>query len=154
MDTPTPSIETELKLKHETFAQGYAIGVSGAEAARIAGYAPSNWSHQASELLRRPEVAARVVGLQGAYRAEQASRRAAAADALMDKLEPVYGAALEAGDFDTAMQSVELQARILGLVHGGATLRPRSGTGGGGKAVQDAEAGHREFLELLGDEKL
>ena len=68
----------------------------------------------------------------------------------MDKLEPVYDAALNAGDFDTAMQSVELQARILGLVHGGATLRPRGGTGGGAEAY-DPEAGHREFLGSLDD---
>ncbi len=31
---------------------------------------------------------------------------------------------------DTVLQTVELQARILGLVHGGATVRPRSGGSG------------------------
>ena len=152
MDTPTPSLETEgtLSTRHETFAQAFATGVSGAEAARMAGYAPANASHQASELLRRPDVAGRLAGLQAAAFAEQAEKRAAAADALMDKLEPVYDAALNAGDFDTAMQSVELQARILRLVHGGATLRPRGGTGGGAEAY-DPEAGHREFLGSLDD---
>jgi phage terminase small subunit len=113
----------------------------------MAGYAPSNASHQASELLRRPDVAARVAELQGEYFAQQASKRAEATDALLGKLEPVYDAAFGAGDFDTAMQSVELQARIMGLVHGGATLRPRSGTGKGEE--YDPSAGHMEFLDSL-----
>jgi hypothetical protein len=36
---------------------------------------------------------------------------------------------------------------IMGLVHGGATLRPRSGTGKGEE--YDPSAGHMEFLDSL-----
>ena len=71
---------------------------------------------------------------------------------LLAKLEPVYEKGLAAGDTDAVLQVVELQARILGLVQGGATVRPRGLTGAGGATADDPEQGHREFLDSLGME--
>ncbi|MAF49783.1 MAG: terminase small subunit [Rhodospirillales bacterium] len=147
MDTPTPNIDTELKPRHETFARAYASGASGAAAARIAGYGPAGAASRASELLCRPEVADRLAELS----AEQGAARAEAAEALLAKLEPVYEKGLEAGDTDAVLQVVELQARIMGLVHGGATIRPRalaSAAAHGSVAVP--ESGHEDFLDSLG----
>jgi len=75
---------------------------------------------------------------------DEAARRGALA-ALTGKLEPVYDAALLAGDHDTVLQAVELQARISGLVQGGATIRPRRSAQG---AARD-DAGHESFLDEL-----
>ena len=68
----------------------------------------------------------------------------------MIKLEPVYEAALEAGDHDTVLQTVELQARITGLIHGGGAIRPRTGR----NAPPDPLPGHEAFLELIGEDEI
>ena len=47
------------------------------------------------------------------------------------------------------MQSVELQARIMGLVHGATTLRPRRPAGANGADDFDPSARHMEFLYSL-----
>ncbi|MDP6427442.1 MAG: terminase small subunit [Rhodospirillales bacterium] len=131
-----------LKPKHEAFAQAYARNANGAAAARAAGYGRANAASQASELLRRDDVAGRLAELD----AEIAAARREALIGFVDKLEPVYAAALQAGDHDTVLQAVELQARITGLVHGGATVRPRTGRGA---PTANPEAGHQAFLDSL-----
>ena len=131
-----------LKPKHEAFARAYAQNANGAAAARAAGYACANAASQAADLLRRDDVAGRLVELD----AEMAAERRQALSGFVDKLEPIYAAALQAGDHDTVLQAVELQARITGLLHGGATVRPRTGRGA---AVANPEAGHQAFLESL-----
>lgn len=49
-----------LKPQHEQFAQNIAQGMPGKDAAVCAGYAPTNAESQASVLLRRPDIKARV----------------------------------------------------------------------------------------------
>jgi phage terminase small subunit len=147
MDEQTPNFETALNSRHEAFACAYASGASGAAAARTAGYSPAGAANRASELLRRTDVADRLAELS----AEAASAGIQAADRLLAKLEPVYEKGLEADDTDAVLQVVELQARIIGLVHGGATIRPRAHTAQGSS---DTRTGHEDFLELLEREEI
>ncbi|HCK02905.1 MAG TPA: hypothetical protein DHV72_23180 [Serratia grimesii] len=49
-----------LKPQHEQFAQNIAQGMPGKDAVVCAGYAPTNAESQASVLLRRPDIKARV----------------------------------------------------------------------------------------------
>lgn len=130
----------DLTPRQEAFCQAYAVLPSGAAAARDAGYAPSNAAHRAAKLLASAVVMERLAELRGT----QAARRAEDSRALIDKLEPLYDASLEAGDHDRVLQVVELQARIAGLVHGGATVRARMErmAGGGG-------SGHEAALDAL-----
>ena len=134
---------TPLKPKHEAFARAYARDANGSAAARSAGYGHANASSQAAELLKRDDITVRITELDAEIEAE----RRAALEVFVDKLEPVYDAALEACDHDTVLQTVELQARITGLIHGGATIRPR----GAGRAEQPVN-GHEAFLELIGED--
>ncbi|MBT6860886.1 MAG: hypothetical protein HOA18_19150 [Rhodospirillaceae bacterium] len=143
MDTSNFDMETALNSRHEAFAQGYASGATGADAARRAGYSPAGAASRASELLQRTDVAERLAQLS----AEAASQSTQAANALLDKLEPLYEKGLENDDTDAVLQVVELQARILGLVHGGATIRPR-GFGGTQEAVH-TRLRHEDCLDLL-----
>jgi phage terminase small subunit len=131
----------ELQPRHEAFCRAYAAHPNGAAAARLAGYAATHAANQAHALLKRPDVAARVAELSALSaerraaelsaeqaRAEDLAReRAEAARGLIAKLEPVYAACLDAADYDSVLQTVELQARIAGFVSGGATVRPRAG---------------------------
>ena len=128
----------------EAFCAAYARRPHGADAAREAGYGAADPARQASRLLIRPEIRARIAELSAGW----GDQRAELAGGLTGKLEPVYDAALAAGDLDTVLQTVELQARIQGLVHGGATIRPRSG----GRAPRGAGGGgpsHEEVLASL-----
>ena len=153
MDTPTPVIEIEstLRPRHEAFARAYAAGTGGAGAARSAGYASSGAAQRASELLRRDDVAARIAELN----AETAEALSIERHELIAKLEPAFETALDEKDIDAVLQVVELQARILGLIHGGATIRPRGypiGGPGGAPGAYDPSAGHMAFLDLLDEE--
>lgn len=132
---------TPLKPKNEAFARAFARDANGSAAARNAGYGHANASSQGAELLKRDDIAMRITELDAEIEAE----RRAALIGFVTKLEPVYDAALGAGDHDTVLQTVELQARITGLIHGGATVRPRSGRG----AKPATEGRHESFLELL-----
>lgn len=142
MNTPVTDRESALNHRHEAFARAYATGATGAAAARTAGYAPAGAASRASELLQRADVAERLAELS----AEAATARAQAVNALLDKLEPVYEKRLENDDTDAVLQVVELQARILGLVHGGATIRPR---GLGSAAPVASLPPHEAFLASL-----
>jgi hypothetical protein len=149
MDASTPELETEItqKPRHEAFARAYAAGAGGAGAARMAGYGPAGAAQRASELLRRDDVAARVAELNG----ENAAALRAERRELTDKLEPAFETALDAADIDAVLQVVELQARILGFIHGGGAIRPR-GLRFGGPGAFDPSAGHMAFLDFLDEE--
>lgn len=56
----TKESQSLLKPQHEQFAQNIAQGMPQKEAAICAGYAPTNAESQASVLLRRPDIKARV----------------------------------------------------------------------------------------------
>ncbi|MAF48168.1 MAG: terminase small subunit [Rhodospirillales bacterium] len=141
-----------LNSRQEAFCRAYAIGaggttgaagVNGARAARQAGYEAAHAAKQASRLLQNAEVAGRI----DEFHAEQAAARAEAAEKLIDKLEPVYRSGLDAGDTDTVLQVVELQARIAGLLAAG-FIRPRAQRGPLPARPEDNQ-GHMEFLGLL-----
>ena len=138
-DTTSP-----LTKRAEAFCAAYARRPHGADAAREAGYGDANPARQASRLLIRPQILARIAELSG----HPADLRAELAGGLIGKLAPVYDAALAAGDLDTVLQTVELQARILGLVQGGATIRPRSG-GSAPQAAGGDGLSQEEFLDGL-----
>jgi len=143
MNTPTHQFEDiALKPRHEAFPRAYAAGAGGAGAARAAGYGASGAAQRALELLRRDNVTERVAELNG----ETAAARGEERRALITKLEPAFEAALNEKDIDAVLQVVELQARILGLVHGGATIRPR---GLSQVAPEPALPGHEAFLASL-----
>lgn len=139
--SPQVGCSPSLSSKHEAFARAYAENANGAAAARSAGYSVGNAKHQAAELLKRGDVTMRVAELD----AEIAAERRDALAGFVAKLEPVFGAALEAGDHDTALQTVELQARITGLIQGGATVRPRTGR----EAKPAPATRHEDCLDLL-----
>ncbi len=101
-----------LKARQEAFCQAYADHPNGAEAARAAGYADAGARQEAHRLLAKPEIAQRLDEL----RLEAAERRARAVDALIAKLDPVYGSALAAGDHDWVLDVIRLQAQIAGLI--------------------------------------
>ncbi len=137
----TPS-RPSLNVRQEAFCRAFAAVPNGSAAAREAGYSPAYAAHQASKLLRHAGVMGRLAEL----RAHHAEQRAEDSRALVAKLEPVYQANLDIGDHDMVLQVVELQARIAGLVHGGATIRPRLTPTPG----DDTESGHEAALFALG----
>ena len=143
-DTTTPLTTSPLTKRAEAFCAAYARRPHGADAAREAGYGDANPARQASRLLIRPQILARIAELSTG----RGDLRAELAGGLIGKLAPVYDAALAAGDLDTVLQTVELQARILGLVHGGATIRPRSG-GSAPQAAGGDGLSQEEFLDGL-----
>ena len=107
--------------QQEIFCQAIAEGANGADAARAAGYAHDSAAQTAFKLLQRPDVIERVTAIQS----QAAEQRAARCDAFIAKLEPVLQSCLAAGDIDRALEIFELQARVAGLVQGGATVRRR-----------------------------
>ncbi len=109
-----------LKPQHEAFCRAYADAPNGAEAARAAGYAEAGARHQAFKLLQRPDILERLTELG----AEVSARRDDTAAALVASLDPVYRANLRAERYDRVLQTVELQARIAGILRGGSTVRP------------------------------
>jgi phage terminase small subunit len=117
-----------LNSRQEAFCRAYAVGAdgmggtNGAWAAREAGYNAPGAAVQANRLLHNPQVAERI----GEFQAEQAARRAEMVQGLVDKLEPVYQAGLDANDAEVVMITVELQAPIAGLISGG-SIMPRGG---------------------------
>ncbi len=110
-----------LKPQHEAFCRAYAVAPSGAEAARAAGYSLLNARQQAFRLLQRPDIVERLTELG----ADLGARRDDAVAALLAKLDPVYRANLRAGRHERVLQTVELQARIAGVLPGGSTIQPR-----------------------------
>ncbi len=140
----TGDAASPLTNRAEAFCAAYARRPHGADAAREAGYGAADPARQASRLLVRPEIRARIAELSAAW----GDQRAELAGGLTGKLEPVYDAALADGDLDTVLQTVELQARIQGLVHGGATIRPRS-RAPAPKEAADRWPTHEEALAQL-----
>lgn len=72
--------------KHERFCQEYLIDLNGTQAARRAGYAKRSAASQASELLKNPNILARVREL----RKEQRDRLALDADFVVLELIDTY----------------------------------------------------------------
>lgn len=104
-----------MKLKnrrHEDFCRNYALVPNGTRAAHMCGYSRRTARFQASRLLRRADIAARIAEL----RAETAQRNCLDADALFGKLEAVYDLCVAFGRFGPAVRAVEAQARLAGYL--------------------------------------
>jgi multidrug efflux pump subunit AcrA (membrane-fusion protein) len=98
--------------RHENFCRNYALVPNGTRAAHMCGYSRRTARYQASRLLRRSEIAARIAEL----RAETARRNCLDADALFGKLEAVYDLCIGYGRFGPAVRAVEAQARLAGYL--------------------------------------
>ncbi len=105
----------ELNERQDLFCRYYVRRPVGAEAARAAGYEPKSSAVQASRLLDRPEIQGRIAGL----RADVARLHCRDADAILAKLEAVYTQAVEVHQFHAAAYTLQLQARIAGLLERG-----------------------------------
>jgi phage terminase small subunit len=90
--------------RREVFANGVAVGLNHAEAARRAGFSAHSAARTAYGLLKEPAVASRVAWL-------IENRRAALA-----RLEETRALAVAAGDAASAIRAVEMQAAISGLL--------------------------------------
>lgn len=84
----------------------------GAEAVRAAGYEPKGAAVQASRLLDRLDVRARIAAL----RADVARLHCRDEDTILAKLETVYTQAVEVHQFHAAARALTLQARIAGIL--------------------------------------
>jgi phage terminase small subunit len=116
--------------KHEAFCRLFHQSGNAAEAARDVGFSYEYAANQGYRLLKRDDIQARLAefaakdaAADAEFMAERAARRAkiesmaqTEAEALLAKLDPVYEERLEAGDHETAMKVIELQARIAGLL--------------------------------------
>lgn len=111
-----------LSPRSEIFCTQYVITGNARAAALEAGYSPASAASQASRMLKRPWIAARIRAL----RADIARRHCLDADSLAAKLETVYHRALRDQQYTAAGRAVELQARLAGLIgasHGDAKAR-------------------------------
>jgi hypothetical protein len=98
--------------RHEDFCRNYALVPNGHRAARMCGYSDRTARQQASRLLHRPDISARIAEL----RAETSRRNCLDADALFGKLEAVYSMCISFGRFAQAVRAVEAQARLAGYL--------------------------------------
>lgn len=130
--------------KQEKFSAAYAEGGDGAQAARTAGYSEDYAPQSAHRLLNKPQVRARVDEL----KIENEAARLALADTFIAKLEPVFTRRLEKGDDDGAMQVVELQGRLAGVIGGGRFV-PRRIDAKADEARRREEEEDRQIREML-----
>jgi len=101
-----------LSSQREAFCQAYVYYANAALAARQAGYSPKTCRQQGHQLLKKPPVAARIA----AIRADLAIEGCRDTVILLGKLENVYNRALEDRHYVAAARSVEIQARLAGLM--------------------------------------
>lgn len=100
-----------LSPQQERFAEEFASGVSGAEAARRSGYAQASAKQRASELVKRPDVSQRIAELQREKALELGvTHRQLVTEALR------YHELAMAGDapMSAGIRALDLAARLLG----------------------------------------
>lgn len=100
-----------LNAREARFAQEYATGASGAEAARRAGYSETRAKQTAAELVKRPEVAKRI----GEIQREKATELGVTHAELVTEALRYHELAL-AGDapMSVGVRGLDLAARLLG----------------------------------------
>ncbi len=116
--------QLELNERQELFCRYYVRRAVGTEAVRAAEYEPKGAAVQASRLLDRPEVRARIAAL----RADIARLHCRDEDAILAKLESVYAQAVEVHQFHAAARALTLQARITGILPAAETARTATQT--------------------------
>jgi len=98
--------------QQEAFCQAFVFYANAALAARQAGYAAASARQSGHRLLSKPHVAARVAGIRQ-HMAREGCRNTGI---LLGKLENVYNRALEDRAYHAASRTVEIQARLAGLM--------------------------------------
>jgi len=104
---PMPALR---KRQHEEFCHLYVANPNAGSAALSAGYEHANRFTQGYRLLRRPDIAARVLEL----REEIAARECASVGVLLAKLESAFATAVKDGNAHAAVRVIELQAKLNG----------------------------------------
>jgi hypothetical protein len=97
-----------LSPRQERFCEYFLRSHSGAEAARLAGYAPDHAVNQAYRLLSMPRVRIRIEQLRRQFRRDEPAQ-----DELIGRLQYVYERAVERGDYNAAVRATEAQSRML-----------------------------------------
>ena len=114
---PEPGPDFELagaafSQRHEDFCLSFVRYGSAAIAARAAGYAPATSRNQGYRLLKRADIRAHI----GEIRQAMGDEGCADRNVLLGKLENVYNRAIEDHHFTAAAHTVEIQARLAGLM--------------------------------------
>src|SRR3546814_2295304 len=98
--------------RHEHFCRHMARGANGTAAARWAGFAHDNASKQAADMLARPHIRSRIEELKVR---REAARQSGIAD-LVDRLRVLAKLATAKQDYRTALRSIEMEAKLCGLM--------------------------------------
>ncbi len=124
-----------LSPRQETFCHSYVYFPNAANAAREAGYEAASARQQGHRLLRTTGVAARIA----AIRRGMADDGCRETGVLLGKLENVHNRAIEDRHYVAAARTVEIQARLAGLMPSVNERRRDAGgpsPGGGGDAQE------------------
>ncbi len=111
-DVPLSLSDRPLSPRQETFCHSYVYFPNAANAAREAGYEAASARQQGHRLLRTPAVTARIAEIRRGM-AEDGCRETGV---LLGKLENVYNRAIEDRHYVAAARTVEIQARLAGLM--------------------------------------
>ncbi len=111
-DRPLSPSDRPLSPRQETFRHSYVYYPNAANAAREAGYGAASARQQGHRLPRTPCVAARVAAIRRTM-AEDGCRETGV---LLGKLENVHNRAIEDRHYVAAARTVEIQARLAGLM--------------------------------------
>ncbi|MDP6573015.1 MAG: terminase small subunit [Rhodospirillales bacterium] len=103
---------TPLSPRQEVFCHSYVYFPNASNAAREAGYEAASARQQGHRLLRIPAIAARVAAIRRGM-AEDGCRETGV---LLGKLENIYNRAIEDRHYVAAARTVEIQARLAGLM--------------------------------------
>ena len=106
------SPDTPLSPRQETFRHSCVYFPNAANAAREAGYEAASSRQQGHRLLKAPAVAARIAAIRQGM-AEDGCRETGV---LLGKLENVHNRAIEDRHYVAAARTVEIQARLAGLM--------------------------------------
>ncbi len=102
--------ETKLNDRQERFCQNLVSGMSATQAYIGAGYSSNGAGQSADQLLKNPEIIARLESLRTAMQVRAEMSRTD----LLKTLEGAYLAALEKGAFGPAVSALALYAKICG----------------------------------------
>ena len=111
-DWPLSPRDTPLSPRQETFCHSYVYYPNAANAAREAGYEAGSSRQHGHRLLNVPSIAALIA----AIRQRMAVDGCGETGVLLGKLENVYNRAIEDRHYVAAARTVEIQARLAGLM--------------------------------------
>ena len=111
-DMPLSLSDTPLSPRQETFCHSYVYFPDAANAAREAGYEAASARQQGHRLLKVAAIAARIAEI----RTRMADDGCRETGVLLGKLENVYNRAIEDHHYVAAARTVEIQARLAGLM--------------------------------------